>query len=285
MSERSTEHRALRNLRRSRSAWAGAVIIFFFLVVACGASVLAPYSPKIPVADNFLPPSSDHWLGTDSVGCDVLSRVIFGTRLSIAAGLISITMAVLIGVPAGAVAGYAGGWIDTLVMRSVDVLLSFPGVLVALLVVVALSPGWPAVIFAVGLINIPIFARQVRATVISVRDLDYVIASRAAGATPFYILRRVISPALVSPIVVLGTLGLAMAILEVAGLSFLGISGQPDEPEWGSMLQSARGYLEISPWPALVPGVAISLAVLGFNLLGDGLRDALDPHLETRGGG
>ena len=281
----STEHRAWRNLRRSRSAWFGAAIIAIFLTLAVFAGLLSPYSPKELVAENYLPPSSQHWLGTDSVGRDVLSRVIYGTRLSLAAGIISITMAILIGVPAGAVAGYVGGKLDSLVMRTIDVLLSFPGVLVALLVVVALSPGWPAVIFAVGLINIPIFARQIRATVITVRNLDYVVASRAAGAAPFYILRRVISPALVSPIVVLGTLGLATAILEVAGLSFLGISGQPDEPEWGYMLQSARGGLAVSIWPAIAPGVAISLAVLGFNLLGDGLRDALDPHLEQRGGG
>ena len=184
MPDTSTEHRAWRSLRRSRSAWVGAAILLLFLIVACGAGMLAPYPPKELVADNFLPPSSAHWLGTDSVGRDVLSRVMYGTRLSLAAGLISITMAVLIGVPAGAVAGYIGGRLDTLLMRSVDVLLSFPGVLVALLVVVALSPGWPAVILAVGLINIPIFARQIRATVISVRDLDYVVASRAAGATP-----------------------------------------------------------------------------------------------------
>ena len=283
MPDATTEHRAWSNLRRSRSAWIGAAIIIVFLLLACGANLLAPYPPTAFVADKLLPPSATHWLGTDTVGRDVLSRVIYGTRLSLTAGLISITMAVMIGVPAGAVAGYAGGWCDTLVMRTVDVLLSFPGVLVALLIVVALSPGWPAVILAVGIINVPIFARQVRATVITARDLDYVVASRAAGATPFYILRRVISPALVSPIVVLGTLGLATAILEVAGLSFLGISGQPDEAEWGAMLESARNEIRTSAWPALAPGVAISLAVLGFNLLGDGLRDALDPHLVRRG--
>ncbi|MCG8583438.1 MAG: ABC transporter permease [Pirellulales bacterium] len=278
------ESRVWRNLRRSRAAWMGAVIVALYLFVALTAGMLAPYPPKAFVADTELPPSAAHPLGTDSVGRDVLSRVLYGTRLSLAAGVISIAMAVAIGVPIGAVAGYRGGWSDTILMRGVDVLLSFPGVLVAMLVVVALSPGWPAVIFAVGLINVPIFARQVRATVVSVRSLDYVVASRAAGATPAYILTRVISPALVSPIVVLGTLGLATAILEVAGLSFLGISGQPDEPEWGYMLQAARSGLSKSIWPALAPGVAISLAVLGFNLLGDGLRDALDPHLVRRGG-
>jgi peptide/nickel transport system permease protein len=282
MAKAPSEHRVWTNLRRSRSAWIGATIVLLFIVVACGASILAPYTPIEQSADPLLPPSSAHWLGTDTLGRDVLSRVIYGTRLSMTAGLTSITLAVLIGVPAGAIAGYVGGWTDTLIMRAIDVLLSFPGILVALLVVVALQPGWPAVILAVAVINIPIFARQVRATVITVRNLDYVVASRAAGATGFYILRRVISPALLSPIVVLGTLGLATAILEVAGLSFLGVSGQIDEAEWGSMLNAAQKTLRTSIWPALAPGVAISLAVLGFNLLGDGLRDALDPHLTRR---
>jgi peptide/nickel transport system permease protein len=283
MTETPTEHRVWKNLRRSRSAWIGGAIVIVFLVLACGADLFSPYSPIAQDFDPLLPPSSDHWFGTDSLGRDVLARVIHGTRLSMMAGLISITVAVLVGVPAGAIAGYAGGWSDTLIMRAVDILLSFPGILVAMLVVVALRPGWPAVILAVAIINVPIFARQVRATVITVRNLDYVVASRAAGATPFYILRRVISPALISPVVVLGTLGLATAILEVAGLSFLGVSGQIDEAEWGSMLNAAQTTLRTSIWPALAPGVAISLAVLGFNLLGDGLRDALDPHLVRRG--
>ena len=282
MLERSTENRVWRSLRRSRSAWIGATIVMLFLVFACGAAIFAPYSPIAQDSDPLLMPSTEHWLGTDSVGRDVLSRVIYGTRLSMMAGLMSVALAVMIGVPAGAIAGYAGRWTDTLIMRAIDVLLSFPGILVALLVVVALQPGWTAVVLAVAIINIPIFARQVRATVLTVRDLDYVVASRAAGASPFYILRRVISPALVSPVIVLGTLGLATAILEVAGLSFLGVSGQIDEAEWGSMLQAAQTDLRTSIWPALAPGVAISLAVLGFNLLGDGLRDALDPHLEKR---
>jgi peptide/nickel transport system permease protein len=274
--------RVWRQLRRSRSAWFGAAIILVFVVLALTADFIVPYGPTDFVADADLPPSPAHWFGTDSVGRDVLSRVIYGTRLSLAAGLISIALAVAVGVPLGAIAGYRGGWVDSILMRAIDVQLSFPGVLVAMLVVVALSPGWPAVILAVGVINVPLFARQIRATVISVRDLDYVVASRAAGATPFYILRRVISPALLSPMVVLSTLGLATAILEVAGLSFLGIAGQPYEPEWGYMLNSARDSLSKTIWPALAPGLAISLAVLGFNLLGDGLRDALDPHLVRR---
>ena len=177
-------------------------------------------------------------------------------------------------------AGYAGGWIDTLLMRAIDVVLAFPSILVALLVVVALQPGWTAVMLAVGVINIPIFCRQVRTTTIQVRQQEYVLAAQAAGANSRYVFARCILPALVSPIMVLATLGLGTAILEVAGLSFLGVAGEISVPEWGNMLTLAKSNLRSSLWPAVAPGVAISLAVVGFNLLGDGLRDVLDPHLD-----
>jgi peptide/nickel transport system permease protein len=261
----------------------GAILAGLFLGVALTADWIAPYGPNEKSAPEERPqsPSAAHWLGTDPLQKDVLSRVMFGSRLSLLAGVISISLAAVIGAPLGAVAGYFGGMVDGLVMRSIDVALAFPGVLIALLVAAAYRPGWGAVVIAVGLINVPIFARQVRATVLSVAQLDYVVASRAFGATAWRTLVREILPSLISPIIVLASLSLGTAILEVAGLSFLGIGGDLTEPEWGAMLAQAQGSRGGNAWFAIGPGAAISLSVLGFNLLGDGLRDALDPRSES----
>jgi peptide/nickel transport system permease protein len=189
------------------------------------------------------------------------------------------TVAIGIGATAGAAAGYLGGATDNMIMRLTDVMMSFPAILIAILVVIALDRDqWYPIMIAVGLINVPLFCRQVRATVLTIRGLDYVAASRAMGASQFHVLVKVILPATISPVIVLATLGLGVAILEVAGLAYLGIAGQPDDPEWGSMLASAKDHLSVSLWPIIVPGMAISLTVLGFNLLGDGLRDAVDPQ-------
>jgi peptide/nickel transport system permease protein len=254
------------------------------------ANTIAPYGPNVRFpkdesgieVDGPQSPSRRNWLGTDSSYKDVLSRVMYGARLSLLAGVISIALAILIGTPLGASAGYFGGRVDALLMRSIDVALAFPSVLIALLVAAAFSPGWATVVIAVGLINVPIFARQVRATVLTLAHLEYVLASRAMGATTWHILSRVILPSLVSPIVVLASLSVGTAILEVAGLAFLGLGGDPTEPDWGSMLGQARAYWNQNVWFALAPGGAISLTVLGFNLLGDGLRDALDPRAELQ---
>lgn len=273
--------RAWRRVARSRSVWLGASVVLAFVLMALGADLIAPYEPDTRF-EQLAPPQSGNWLGTDADQKDVLTRVIHGSRLSLLAGGLSIVLAIIVGVPLGAVAGYCGGWIDAWLMRTVDVALAFPSILVALLVASAMQPGWTAVIVAVGLINVPVFARQIRATVLGMRDLDYVIASRALGAGFGHILRFVLLPGIVSPMIVLATLGLGSAILEVAGLSFLGISGDPTAPEWGTMLRQAKEHLSRSLWPALGPGLAISLSILGFNLLGDGLRDVLDPQLRGR---
>jgi ABC-type dipeptide/oligopeptide/nickel transport system permease subunit len=274
----SPRARFWRQLARSRSAWLGAAFVGIFAVAALLADVLAPYGPDHAADEVAEPPSASHWMGTDDLRKDVLSRVMYGSRLSLLAGVISILLAVAIGTPLGAVAGYCGGRTDALLMRGIDVALAFPSVLIALLVAAAFRPSWVTVVIAVGLINVPVFARQVRATVLSAVQLEYVLASRAFGATGGRTLSREILPALVSPVIVLSSISLGTAILEVAGLSFLGIGGDLTVPEWGSMLARAQGYWSKNAWFALGPGLAISLTVLGCNLLGDGLRDAFDPR-------
>ncbi len=269
--------RALARFLRSRSGLAGLAIVLVFASLACAANWISPYAPNATHVQ-FARPSSAHWLGTDANRHDVLTRVIHGTRLSLLAGGVSIALAVALGAPMGAIAGYLGGRCDAALMRLVDVALAFPSILLALLVTTAVARGWEAVIVSVGLINLPTFARQVRANVLGLRSLDYVQASRALGGSNWHILTRVVLPGLVSPVAVLATLGLGSAILEVAGLSFIGVGGDPTEPEWGAMLSQAKDFLGQSVWPALGPGIAISLSILGFNLLGDGLRDAIEPR-------
>jgi peptide/nickel transport system permease protein len=273
----STRRRALARFLRSRSGLAGLAIVLVFASLACTANWISPYAPNA-THTQFARPSAAHWLGTDANRHDVLTRVIHGTRLSLLAGGVSILLAVALGVPTGATAGYLGGRLDAVLMRIIDVALAFPSILLALLVTTAIARGWAAVIVAVGLINVPTFARQVRATVLGIRSLDYVQASRALGGSHWHILTRVVLPGMVSPVAVLATLGLGSAILEVAGLSFVGVGGDPTEPEWGAMLSQAKDFLGQSVWPALGPGIAISLSILGFNLLGDGLRDAIEPR-------
>jgi ABC-type dipeptide/oligopeptide/nickel transport system permease subunit len=253
------------------------VIVVLAAIVAIAPGAVARYERDFRSPNIGQPPSWQHWLGTDDLGKDVYSRVCYGAQLSLLCGTLSVTLAIALGLPTGAAAGYYGGAVDTLLMRGIDVALAFPSVLVALLVAAAFRPGWATVIIAVGLINVPTIARQVRATVISVRYLDYVMASRALGATPLRTLVREILPSLAGPVGTLATLGIGTAILEVAALSFLGIGGDPTEPEWGSMLDQAKDYWSTNAWAALGPGLAISLTVLGFNLLGDALQDALDP--------
>lgn len=267
---------ALDRLRASWSARIGFSIVLAAVLIAALADVVTPYAKDFSEGDVAAPPSRAHLLGTDSLRKDIVTRVCHGARLSLLCGLLSVTLAIGIGVPAGAAAGYFAGWADVLIMRSIDIALAFPSVLIALLVAVAFQPGWATVIIAVGLINVPAIARQVRATVLTVRHLDYVVASQAMGASSLRTLVREILPSLVEPVVTLATLGIGTAILEVAALSFLGISGDPTEPEWGSMLAQSKDYWGKNPWTALAPGIAISATVLGFNLLGDALNRALD---------
>lgn len=282
MSEASLAQ-AFRGSRRWRRFWRswpaclGVALVATLLGAALFADLLTPYAPDKLTGEAFLGVTGQHWLGTDSLGHDVFSRVVYGSRLSLQAGLVSIALAVVFGVPLGLLAGYFGGWFDLLVMRLVDVMLSLPSILVALVLVVAFSPSRTVVLLTVGFINLPIFCRQIRATVLTVRQQDFVLASYAAGASDLHILARAIAPAVIGPTLVLATLGLGTAILEVAGLAFLGVAGQPYEPEWGNMLRIAKDSLHRAPACTWIgPGLAITLTVLGFSLLGDGLRDAID---------
>jgi len=270
---------ALRRLAGNMSALTGAALVILVLFMAATADILSPYGIDDTSGAARARPSWAHWLGTDENTKDVLSRVMHGSRISLTSGMAAIVLAMLAGVPAGAIAGYAGGYTDAAIMRTVDVALSFPAILIAMLAAAAFEPGWTTIVFAVALVNTSVFARQVRVTVLTAKELEYVLASRALGASNWRILTSHILPSVINPVVVLATLGLGAAILEVAGLSFLGIGGDPTAPEWGRMLTQAKNDFRSNPYFAIGPAAAISMTILGFNLLGDGLRDALDPRL------
>jgi len=271
--------RRLRALVRNRAAVAGAAVLVLLVLLAAGADVLVPHGPRTVDLDRVLEgPSSDHWLGTDDLGQDLLSRLLHGARISLLVGAVSVGIAVLLGVPLGAVAGFAGGRVDTLLMRVTDVLLAFPSIVLAIAIVAALGPSLPNLMVAVGVVAVPTYARQVRASVLEVKAEDYVTASRALGARPGRVLLRSVLPNCLAPLLVLATLDYGVAILEAAALSFLGLGPEPGTPEWGKMLADAQNLFSRAPRVVVAPGICISAAVLAFNLLGDGLRDALDPR-------
>ncbi len=271
---------AWRRLLRDKLAIAGMLLIVLFVIAAVFAPVIAPHNP---IEQNLLqrrqPPSRQYWMGLDEVGRDVFSRLIFGARASLQVGVLSVGLAILVGSVLGAISGYLGGWIDQLIMRFMDILLAFPGLLLAIAVVSILGPGLMNMLYAIGFVSIPVYARIMRASVLSVREQDFVMAAHAVGVPEDRMLLREILPNCLTPIIVAGTLGIATAILDAAGLSFLGLGAQPPTPEWGTMLGEGRGSVFTAPHIVLFPGLAIMLNVLGFNLLGDGLRDALDPRL------
>ncbi|NGQ97136.1 ABC transporter permease subunit [Brevibacillus sp. SYP-B805] len=270
-----------RKLKRNKIALVGGAIVLFYLLVAMLAPVLAPFDPlEIHLEKKLVPPSAEHWMGTDDKGRDILSRLMYGTQLSLAVGFVSVLIGMVFGIVLGVVAGYYGKWIDTVIMRVIDVLLAFPGILLALAIISALGPSLMNVMVAVGIFSIPTFARIVRGSTLAVKKLEYVDAVRALGASDFIIIAKHILPNIMSPIIVQATLRVATAILTAAGLSFLGLGAQPPTPEWGAMLSNGRDFLFSAPHIALFPGIAISTLVLGFNLFGDGLRDALDPRMK-----
>jgi len=282
---------AIRRLFRHRSAQLGMFILGILIICAIFAEWIAPYDPIVPLKEGkrrdtpcihlFGCPldRSQHIMGIDGNRRDLFSRVIFGARLSLQIGVSTISFAIVIGGLLGALAGFVGGWLDDLIMRSLDVLMAFPSLLLAIAIVAVLGPGLINALLAIAIIEIPIYARVVRASVLSVKELDFVAASRALGASEMRILFSRILPNALTPLIVQGTLGIATAILSAAALSFLGLGAEFPTPEWGLMLGEERNSVFNAPHLVFFPGFAIMLTVLSFNLLGDGLRDALDPRL------
>ncbi|MFO1444523.1 ABC transporter permease [Bacillus sp. Bva_UNVM-123] len=268
-------------LRMNKAAMVGAIIVAIYIFIALFAPLLAPYDPfEIKLENKLMPPSTDHWMGTDDKGRDILSRILYGSRLSMGVGFAAVLFGAFFGIILGLVAGYYGKWVDTVIMRIMDVMLAFPGILLALAIISALGPSLINVTIAVGAFSIPLFARIVRGSTLEVKQLEYIDAIRSLGASDAIIIFKHIFPNILSPIIVQGTLRLATAILSAAGLSFLGLGAQPPSPEWGTMLSNGRDFLFSAPYIALFPGLAISILVLGFNIFGDGLRDAFDPRMK-----
>ncbi len=272
---------AWRRLVRNRSAVAGGAIVLALVVMAVAAPLVAPYDPIAPsLQDRLCAPSRAHWLGTDDLGRDILSRIIFGARISLQVGILAVALALVIGTSLGLVAGYWGGLADNLIMRVMDVMLAFPSVLLAIAIVAIMGPSLGNAMVAIGIVSIPVYARIVRSSTLQVKANEYVEAARALGAGDARIIARHVLPNCMAPLIVQATLGIATAILDAAGLSFLGLGAQPPTPEWGAMLSGGRAFLRTAPWVTAFPGLAIVLLVMGFNLFGDGLRDALDPRLK-----
>jgi len=274
---------ALRQLRRSRLALPGLAIVLVFVFCGAFAPLIAPYDPyQNDLMNVLMPPSAEHWFGTDELGRDLFSRVIHGARISLVEGVFSVALAMMIGVPIGMVSGYLGGGIDAVIMRLIDVLLAFPGVLLAIVIISVLGPGSANAILAVAVYTIPIFARLSRGSTLTVKDEPYVEAARAAGLSDLRILSRHVFPNISATLFVMMTLRVAIAILTAASLSFLGLGAQAPLPEWGAMLSNSRNAMLIAPHVALFPGLAIILLVFGLNLFQDGLRQVLDPKLQDR---
>lgn len=271
-----------RQLRRNRFSVVGITIIAFFILLGILAPLLTSYGfDEQNLVDRLQPPSSEYWLGTDDLGRDIFTRIAYGARISLQVGFFAVVGALFFGTILGVVSGYFGRWIDMLISRIFDVLLAFPSILLAIAIVAILGASLQNALIAIAIINIPIFGRLVRSRVISLREEEYIMAARAQGMKSGRIIFHHILPNSLAPIIVQATLGFGTAILEAAALGFLGLGAQPPLPEWGKMLADARNFIQLAPWTLIAPGVSIMLVVLGFNLIGDGLRDALDPKMKN----
>ncbi|MDA5108631.1 MULTISPECIES: nickel transporter permease [Brevibacillus] len=272
---------AWRTLRKNRMAIAGFVIIFVFVLLALLAPYITPYAyDKGELIDKNKPPSAEHWFGTDYNGRDVFTRVIYGAQISLRVGLFSVIGSVIAGTFLGLLAGYYGRWVDMIISRLFDIMLAFPSILLAIAIVAMLGPSLENALLAIAIVNIPTYGRLVRSRVLSLKEEEFVMAAKAIGSKNSRIILQHILPNSLAPIIVTGTLGIATAILEAAALGFLGLGAQPPQPEWGLMLSDSRQYIQKAPWTVIFPGLSIMLTVLGFNLIGDGLRDALDPRMK-----
>ena len=266
-------------LQRNRLAMTGLLVIVALFTVSLLAPLLTPYDPSaINAWDVLQPPSWKHWFGTDELGRDVLTRVLFGARISLKVGFVAVGIAVALGTMVGLIAGYFGGWVDTLLMRCVDIMLCFPTFFLILAVIAFLNPSIWIIMAVIGLTGWMGVARMVRAEVLAIREMDYIQAARCIGCSDMQIILRHILPNALSPVLVAATLGVAGAIITESALSFLGIGVQPPTPSWGNILTSGKDYIEFAWWLSLFPGQAILITVLAYNLLGEGIRDALDPR-------
>lgn len=270
------------HLQKNKTAMAGLYIIIFITIAAIFSPFLSPSDPLAQViSDRLLPPfSANHILGTDDLGRDLLSRIIYGSRISIIIGFFSVSISLFFGIIIGMLSGYIGGLFDKIVMRIIDIMLAFPYILLTIVIVALLGPSLMNAMIAIGLSKIPHYVRIMRASVLAEKENDYVTAEKSLGASHFELMFKSILPNCLAPLIVQATLGIGSAILESAALSFLGLGAQPPTPEWGLMIASSKEFISSAWWVVTFPGIAILLAVLGFNLLGDGIRDVLDPRLK-----
>ncbi|NBI29627.1 nickel transporter permease [Chengkuizengella marina] len=273
---------AWKSFKKNKLAVVGLFIVIVFIFLALSAPYITPEGINDQkLADRLLPPSSEHWLGTDDFGRDILSRVIHGARISLWVGFVSVIGSIVVGCFLGILAGYYGRWVDTIISRFFDIMLAFPSILLAIAIVSVLGPSLRNALIAIAIINVPNFGRLIRSKVLSIKQEEYVTAAKAIGMRDRRILFFHILPNSMAPIIVQGTLAIATAIIEAAALGFLGLGAEPPAPEWGKMLADSKNYLVQAPWTMFFPGIAIMLTVLGFNLMGDGLRDALDPRMKN----
>ncbi len=275
--------------KKNKSALVGGYIVFGLIFCAIFAPLITSYDPLIQdISNRLIPPmweekgSFAHILGTDDFGRDVLSRIIYGARISLTIGIVSVGISLVIGVIMGSVAGFFGGLTDLIIMRIVDIMLSIPAILLAIVIVAILGPDLFNAMIAIGIVGVPTFARIVRSSVLGEKEKEYVVASKINGSKNLRLITKVVLPNCTTPIIVQATMGFASAVLEAAGLSFLGLGAQPPTPEWGAMLSDSLQFITTAPWMIVYPGIAIFLTVMGFNLVGDGLMDVLDPKLKGR---
>ncbi|MCT6924951.1 MULTISPECIES: ABC transporter permease [Bacillales] len=273
---------AWRSFRKNKSALIGTAIVIFFILLAIIGPIFAPQGINDQnLSQRLLPPSSEFWFGTDDLGRDIFSRILHGARISLTVGFFAVILSATAGSFLGIIAGYYGRWIDTIISRIFDIMLAFPSILLAIAVVSILGPSLRNALIAIAIINIPNFGRLIRSRVLSIKEEEYIHAAKAVGMKNARILWRHILPNSMTPVIVQGTLAIATAIIEAAALGFLGLGAEAPQPEWGKMLADARIFLLNAPWAMIFPGLAIMLTVVGFNLMGDGLRDALDPKMKN----
>ncbi|SFG13950.1 ABC transporter permease [Sporolactobacillus nakayamae] len=271
-----------KSYRKNKPAIVGTIIVLFFILLAIFANFIAPQGINDQnIANRLQPPSPAHWFGTDDFGRDIFSRILFGARLSLRVGFLSVIGSIIVGTLLGVLAGYFGKALDVVISRVFDILLAFPSILLSIAIVAILGPSLNNALVAIAIVNVPVFGRLVRSRVLTVKEEEYVMAARSIGMGDMRIIFHHVLPNSIAPIIVQGTLNIATAILDAAGLGFLGMGAQAPLPEWGKMLSDSREYIQNAPWTVLFPGLAIVLVVVGFNLIGDGLRDALDPRMKN----